>query len=259
VVGSGAFGLRDDLFGSATPPPRAPATGFVAVAQAPKAKPTVLRSQPWWQQVATARGSGDGQRELELDRSAIQWRVRWNCRAGAIAITGGGQSLARASCPRSGSALSTDAAVRSLSVRASGSWTLKVDQQIDLPLERPPLATMTSGRRVASGRLYGIDQKATGTATFYRLPSGRLALRLASFYVTPNVDLELRLSARKAPKTTREYRSADSALVAPLPITAGSLNFMVPLGVTLAGFRSLVVWCPPAKSAYGAVTLAAPK
>jgi hypothetical protein len=144
-----------------------------------------------------------------------------------------------------------------LHVRASAPWTVTVEQQVDVPLEEPPLPAMTAPGTTAvlTGALYKIDQSATGLATVYRFPTGGYALRLSHFYVTPNVDLELRLSTEAAPRTTHQYLSAPSTVVASLPITTGSLNFPVPRGVDPTVYRSLVVWCPLIRSAYAAATL----
>lgn len=134
---------------------------------------------------------------------------------------------------------------------------MRVEQQIDVPLDEPPLPAMSArgARTVASGAFYRIDQTGKGRVTVYRLADGRYALRLSDFYVSPNVDLELRLSPRQAPKSTPEFMRAPSAFVARLDVTAGSLNFVVPRGVDPTRYRSLVVWCPPTQNAYAAATL----
>jgi hypothetical protein len=142
-------------------------------------------------------------------------------------------------------------------INAGGAWTLNVEQQVDVPLEAPPLPAMTAPGAVVAmtGTFNRIDQTGTGRVVVYRLAGGHYALRLANFYVTPNVDLELHLSPLPAPHSTRQYLSAPSALVAPLPITAGSLNFGVPAGVDPTHYRSLVIWCPLVNSAYAYAAL----
>ena len=255
AVGGDLFGLRERLLGSAAPNPRPAATGFVAVPSGSSARETVLRSQPWWQHLQRLSGDGSTSARLPIDRSAIQWRARWICREGRLVVRATGEDgpVVDAACPGEGTAYATRPGATTARVEASGRWALRVDQQVDVPLDRPPLPAMT--RPAATGRLYRIDQTATGRATFYRLAAGSFALRLADFYITPNVDLELRLSPLREPKTTREFLSARSVLIAPLPITTGSLNFRVPRGVDPTRYRSLVVWCPPTRNAYGAASL----
>jgi hypothetical protein len=115
--------------------------------------------------------------------------------------------------------------------------------------------TAPEARKVASGDFYRIDQVGQGRVTIYRLPDDRYALRLDDFYVTPNVDLEIRLSPLREPETTREYLSEPAKRVAPLETTTGSMNFVLPDGVNPNRYRSVVIWCPPLSSAYAAATL----
>ncbi|MGH9076684.1 MAG: hypothetical protein ACRDY0_04415, partial [Acidimicrobiales bacterium] len=108
----------------------------------------------------------------------------------------------------------------------------------------------------ASGALYRIDQIGTGTVTFYHLADGSYSMRIDRFFVTANVDLEIRLSPLAAPHSTEAYLAAPSVLVAPLDITVGSLNFPVPPGVDPTKYGSVVIWCPLISSAYAGSTLA---
>jgi|SRR5829696_6014604 len=260
VVASGLFDLRERLFGSATPPPKRSAFTRVLDGSTPAAargRPTVLRSQPWWQEVANLQRRGAATESVDIDGDAIQWRVRARCATGRMRILPG---LGGTDCPATTTAYGAGTGRRRLEIAADGPWRLRVEQQVDVPLQEPPLPAMTApgSRVVARGDLYRIDQSADGAVTLYRLASGRYALRFEHVYVTPNVDLELRLSPLAAPRTTREYRSAPSAYVSRFDITAGSLNFMIPEDLDPRRYRSLVIWCPPVVSAYAAATLDAP-
>lgn len=263
VVGTDLFGVRKSLFGSATPDPKPSAFSRIATAAPGDAQRTSLRSHPWWQTVQSFRGAGSTTTgAFQIAADARQWRVRYSCRSGRLAVRSAGkpEPLVDAACPtaqvknvdKDDKPLSA-----SLAVTAAGPWQVSVQQQVDVPLNEPPLKVMSApGTGVAAtGRLYRIDQSGMGRVTFYRLANGRYALRLARFYVSPNVDLELRLSPLRAPRTTRQYLRAPSTFAAPLDITAGSLNFMLPRGVDPTRYGSLVVWCPIITSAYAAVTL----
>jgi len=144
-----------------------------------------------------------------------------------------------------------------MQVTADGPWKLEVEQQVDVPLVEPPLATMTApgAAALSKGSFYNIDQQANGTVTSYRLPDGTHALRLEDFFVSPNSELEVRLSPLSAPHTTDEYAATPSQLVTKLDVTTGSLNFMLPAAIDPARFRSVVIWCQLVNSAYGAATL----
>ena len=73
--------------------------------------------------------------------------------------------------------------------------------------------------------------------------------------MTANIDLEIRLHPLRKPRTTRDYLSAPAKLAAPLDVTTGSMNFVLPAGVDPRRYRSVVIWCPIITSAYAAATL----
>jgi hypothetical protein len=142
-------------------------------------------------------------------------------------------------------------------VSAGSAWTLDVAQEVDVPLVEPPLRAMTApgSRAVLTGSFYGIAQKSVGRLTIYRLATGRYALRLTNFYVSPNIDLQLRFDPLRAPHSTKQYLATRSVLADELPVTAGSLNFLVPPAENPLKYGSIVIWCPTIVSAYAAVTL----
>jgi hypothetical protein len=259
VVGADLFGVRGALFGKATPPPRASAFSRVAGAPAATTK-SVLRSQPWWQQVGRFRGEGTSAANLfRISEGAIQWRATWSCQSGRFIVRAAGekQPLIDEPCAARGTKELTNRPRGALQVVANGRWTVRVEQQVDVPLVEPPLTTMTaaSTRTAATGSFYRIDQVGRGRLTIYRLANGRYALRLSNFYVTANIDLEIRFHPLRKPRTTRQYLSAPSKLVAPLDVTTGSMNFLVPAGVDPRRYGSVVIWCPLITSAYAAATL----
>jgi hypothetical protein len=267
LFGGNAFGVRERVLGEGPPPPR-PAAASRAAGGAAVAAPvttaapqeTVLRSQPWWQEVAVLEGDGATTTEpFTVDDGAIQWRATWTCRSGTLAVTAGGapEPLVEDDCPGTGVGYSTETGATSLRVDAGGAWELRIEQQIDVPLVEPPLPAMTAAGTVteSTGSFYRIDQSGTGTVTIYRLADGSHLVRLDDFFVTPNIDLEITLSPLEAPRTTEEFMSAPWEWVAPLDITAGSMNFVVPPEVDPTQFRSVVIWCPLIDSAYAAATL----
>jgi hypothetical protein len=259
VVGADLFGVRGALFGTATPPPRESAFSRVASSTAATTK-SVLRSQPWWQQVGRFRGAGTSAADLfRIGAGAIQWRATWSCDSGRFVVREAGQSnpLIDEPCSARGRKELTNRPRGGLQVVADGRWTVRVEQQVDVPLVEPPLPTMTAAgsETTATGSFYRIDQVGRGRLTIYRLANGRYALRLSNFYVTANIDLEIRFHPLRKPRTTRDYLSRPSKFVAPLDVTTGSMNFLVPAGVDPRRYRSVVIWCPLITSAYAAATL----
>lgn len=263
VFGGDAFGLRESLFGSAVPAPRSVAVSpFVSVdARSHQPARSVLRSQPWWQGVRDLSGASTPgtPAAFEIGAGVSQWRARWACTTGHLVVYASGHPapLIDAACPGAGTAYVSRTGATSLRVSAGGRWSVRVAQQVDVPLVEPPLAAMSApgAARVSAGSFYGIDQKSIGRVTIYRLASGRYALRLSSFYVSPNVDLQIKLDPLRSPHSTHQFLSTRSVVAAPLDVTAGSLNFLVPRGLDPTRYRSVVIWCPLIVSAYAAASL----
>jgi len=263
ILGSDLFGIRSRVFGSARPEPRPAAVSRTADAPAStpvEAPKTVLRSQPWWQGVTTLTGVGPMTAPaFSVADGALQWRVKWTCQAGKFTVTGSGRSkpAVDAGCPGSGTGYGTTTGSVSLQVQAEGPWQMQVDQQVDVPLNEQPLAAMSApgATRAATGSFYRIDQTGTGTVTLYRLAAGTYALRFDDFFVTANSELDIRLSGLDEPKTSDQFLAAPSAIVAPLEVTTGSLNFTLPADVDPTQYKSVVIWCRLINSAYSAATL----
>jgi hypothetical protein len=272
LVGGNVFGARERLWGSETPSARPAAGSRVAGDPGPEhptqtttvaRDQTVLRSQPWWQGLTKLEGTGSTTATpFNVAEDAVQWRVKWTCATGRLVVRVPNQvrPVVDAACPGSDSGYGVRKGAVPLQVTADGPWSMVVDQQVDVPLVEPPLPVMRAPgtRMVLTGSLYRMDQVGTGTVNIYRTGDGSHVLRLDQFFVTANIDLELRLSPLEAPRTTEQYMSSPSVWVAPLDVTAGSLNFTLPADVDPTRYRSLVVWCPIIDSAYAAATLKQP-
>jgi hypothetical protein len=267
VLGSNMFSLRDRLFGTATPDPAPPAASRVAgsaTQDTVAAAPTSLRSNPWWQDVTTLDGTGaTTSSPFTIASGAIQWRVTWSCSAGHITVKAPKQTKAvvDGTCPNGPVGYAIGTGAMTVQVTADGPWHLVVAQQVDVPLVEPPLPAMTAAGStvVGTGPLYNIDKTGTGKVTIYHQADGRYSVRLEDFFVSPNVDLELRLSALDAPHSSSEFANAPNEVAATMDVTAGSVNYTLAPGVDPTKYKSLVVWCVPIKSAYAAATLGGPR
>jgi hypothetical protein len=167
------------------------------------------------------------------------------------------KSLIDAACPEGEPGYGTRHGPISLAITADGPWHLEIAQEIDTPLVEPPLPAMTAPGTavVAKGTFYNVDKTGTGRLTLYRQADGRYSLRLSDFFVSPSVDLQLRLSILEDPHSSKEFMDAQSELVATMDVTAGSLNYTVAASVDPTKFRSIVIWCMLTSSAYAAATL----
>lgn len=217
---------------------------------------------PRWEQVATLTGSGPATRPFTIAQGAIQWRARWRCKTGRLALAtvtpGGTRALSDAACPRRDEDTGFRTGPLKLGVKATGPWRVVIEQQVDTALHEPPLPAMRSpgARVVSSGRFYAIERTGRGKATVYRLPKGRLALRLdGGFATSANTDLFVWLSAAPKPRTTVQADRAKHTVLGPLKSTLGEQNYLLPAKIKAKSLRSIVIWCQPVQIAYTAATL----
>jgi hypothetical protein len=263
LIGGNLFGIRDYFFESATPEAVPPALGRTAGGAPPAgvdAAPTSLRSEPWWQDVTTVEGTGTASATAFTIRpEARQWRVTGTCQSGQIVVRAPSEPrpVLESRCGGSLTGSGTRSGRITLQVTADGPWRLTVAQLIDVPLVEPlsPGMTAPGSKVIASGEIYNIDKSGKGRVTVYDQADGRYSVRLDDFFVSPNSDLQLRFSTLEHPRSTEQYLGAKSETIAAMDVTAGSLNYLVPLGGDPTLYKSVVVWSPSAKSAYVAASL----
>jgi hypothetical protein len=223
------------------------------------------KAAPRWEPVATVTGTGVTTRTFSIDKDAIQWRVRWRCSTGRLAVAvrplpRSGPAGNDGACPGSGRQSWVTSGTQHLGVKASGRWRMTIEQEVDSPLDEPPTAAMRSSRAtvIARGDFYEIERKGRGSATLYRLASGRLALRMEDFATDSNTDLFVWLSEARRPATTRAAFAAPHDEVAVLKSTLGDQNYLLPKSADASRIRSVVIWCQPVQIAYAAATLRRP-
>ena len=233
----------------------------------------VKRSAPRWETVTTFSGTGATRTDpFTILPDAIQWRTRWSCDSGDLKI----ESIPP---PRRGEPVTptsackgkTDKATQEtdagysivtgkvqLSVTATGPWSITVDQQIDTPLEEPPLPAMAAAKVLGQGDFYNVEMKGSGTARVYQLADGSRALRLENFEVSSNTDLYVWVSTLATPKSSADAVGAPYVDLGRLKSTLGSENYILPAQLTPDKMKSIVIWCVPVRVAYTAATLAPP-
>ncbi len=222
------------------------------------------RAAPRWEPIATMSGTTPKERSFTISKRAIQWRARWRCAEGelAMSVTPAPRSApekAGGPCKdkRKGTAEWIQSGKQSLKVNATGRWRVIVEQQVDTPLDEPPLRAMRSPRAkvLARGRFYEVERRGKGRVALYRLPTGRLALRFEEFNTSSNTDLFVWLSEAARPKTTTAAVRAPHDQVALLKSTLGNQNYVLPKSVDADAVRSIVIWCEPVRIVYSAARL----
>jgi len=223
------------------------------------------RAAPRWEKLVTLSGSGPATRPFTVAKGAIQWRARYRCETGRLALSAivgsGTRALTNATCPRQGTSSGFRTGPLKLGVKASGPWEVVLEQQVDTALHEPPLPAMRAprARELASGSFYGIERTGRGKAMLYSLPKGRLALRLAEGFATSaNTDLFVWLSTASKPRNTVQAGKAKRTVLGPLKSTLGEQNYLLPKNVKAKSIRSIVIWCQPIQIAYTAAALRRP-
>lgn len=257
AVSAASCGDDDDSNGSKG------ADAFSQVERKSRQAPDPNRAAPRWEPLAMVRGSGRQERPIEVESGAINWQARWHCTQGSLVLSVNpppedGNPLRRARCPSSGKVESLQTGRLTLGVDGSAPWRVSVWQQVTTPLDEAPLPamTVTGATRLASGRFYAIERRGEGTATLFKLPGGRLALRLQGFRTSANAELFVWLSEAAKPRTTRQALRAPHRQFAALKSTLGNQNYLLPRDVQERSIRSVVIWCDPIRIAYTAATLA---
>jgi hypothetical protein len=106
-------------------------------------------------------------------------------------------------------------------------------------------AELMSGMTLAAhGRFRDNDMlhRGTGDAMVYRRADGSLLLRLDNFRVTAGPDLYVYLTRHAAPENSKDVKKG-FVTVARLKANAGTQDYDIPAGTSLAEFGSVVVYC----------------
>ena len=242
---------------------RTSADPFKQVSREPSLTRTARRAAPRWERVGHFTGVAPTVVPVKIAPRAIQWRARWRCASGrlALAVSPKPRSAAARSggrCPGSGEATWVQTGAQTLKVDARGDWNVVVEQQVDTPLHEAPLAAMraANARVVARGSFYPVERQGRGEVLLYRFGSGRSALRLRRFRTSSNTDLFLWLSTAPRPRTTKQtVRARQVGKLIALKSTIGEQNYVLPRSVDTSRIRSIAIWCAPIQIVYTAAAL----
>lgn len=220
------------------------------------------KAAPRWEQLEEFSGTGPLETPpFTVATGAIQWRVKWSCESGSLRIEivpppPKKGPLVESDCPKEGSGFSVHTGERRLAVQASGPWTAVVEQQVDTPINEPPLPGMEPSRILAAGSFYSVEKNGKGTVQLYRLPSGELALRFSEdFEVFNDPDLEVWVSEVERPKTSTEIVQGPHVEISRLKATRGPQNYILPPDLPPSRIRSVALYCVPVPSIYIAAAL----
>ncbi len=114
---------------------------------------------------------------------------------------------------------------------------------------------------LASGQFGGIDgfHKGEGKARVFRLPDGKLVLRLEEFRVTNGPDLYVFLSGHPAPRNSGQVHEGGAFEVARLKGNIGNQNYALPAEVDTSKFKSVVIYCKQFSVVFSTAELVPPR
>ncbi len=108
---------------------------------------------------------------------------------------------------------------------------------------------------LAQGDFYNVVHEGKGKAEIFRLPTGKMILRLDDFQVLNGPELHVYLvPTLKVEPTIGTDAPAGSADLGKLKGNQGSQNYDIPSSVDLARIRSVVIWCQPFRVPFIAAT-----
>jgi len=220
------------------------------------------KAAPRWEELRTFTGTGAlDTATFDVAPGAIQWRAKWECRAGALRISTNPPPakpgpLVDSSCPGKGQGFSIQTGQLRLGVQASGPWSVTVEQQVDTPINEPPLPGMVGAPVLAKGPFQNIEKQGKGTVTLYQLPNGERALRFSEdFQVFNDPDLAVWVSEVANPHSSAEIVEAPHVQLARLKATRGPQNYLIPPDLPTSKIRSVALYCIPVPSIYIAAPL----
>ena len=111
--------------------------------------------------------------------------------------------------------------------------------------------------KLASGQFHTNAHETKGIATIYRLEDGRLVLRLTEFVTSNGPDVRVYLVAAVDVQKEGAAKRAGIVDLGPLKGNVGDQNYDVPVGVDLAKYRAVSIWCRRFSVNFGAAPLTA--
>lgn len=128
--------------------------------------------------------------------------------------------------------------------------------QVYAPAGGPAAAAQAA--LVARGQFGGaIDpvHHADGIASIYRLDDGQRVLRLDNFKSTNGPNLYVYLSGTASPRDSAQLSAAGDFEVARLKGNIGNQNYVLPAGLDLSKFKSVVIYCRQFHVVFGSAPL----
>lgn len=122
---------------------------------------------------------------------------------------------------------------------------LFVDQTVNesFPVAGAESVSSAEPDLLASGSFHSNAHETKGTASVYQLPDGRMTLRLTDFETSNGPDVRVYLVAAADVNENETVTEAGFIEVGALKGNIGDQNYDLPVGLDLAKYRSVTIWC----------------
>jgi hypothetical protein len=109
---------------------------------------------------------------------------------------------------------------------------------------------------LAEGAFVSQEHDTTGVAKVISLPDGSRVLRLENFSTSDGPDVHVWLAEQVAGAGWNSYDDGRYVKLGKIKATDGNQNYPIPADASLAGLRSVVIWCDRFNVAFGSAPLA---
>lgn len=112
---------------------------------------------------------------------------------------------------------------------------------------------------VSSGDFRNADEvhRGSGVASISKIATGDYVLNLSSFSTTPGPDLEVWLVKASGITSAEQVLASDYLSLGALQSPDGDQSYMVPAGMSVEGYSSVVIWCKSFSVLFSAADLTA--
>lgn len=121
------------------------------------------------------------------------------------------------------------------------------------PLPAPPAS---APGLLAEGAFVSQEHETSGVAKVVALPDGSRVLRLENFSTSDGPDVHVWLAEQAAGAGLNSYDDGRYVKLGKIKATSGNQNYPIPAEASLAGLRSVVIWCDRFNVAFGSAPLA---
>lgn len=121
-----------------------------------------------------------------------------------------------------------------------------------------PFTQSSASLLLFEGEFYDVAHEGSGAAKIYLLEDGSLVLNLETFAVEEGPELHVYIATQNPIKNSEGVALNGAIDLGPLQKTTGEQMYILPAGLDLTQYSSVVIWCEPYLVPFIAASLQAP-